>query len=187
MTWPEEAMRALKGSIGLILHDPSAIGNFNLTVSGFWRSFSAVLIIAPVYVYAASGHVPGSDGQADRYIAPILAAITLLLQWIFWPVFMAVISPLAGYSKTYARYITVFNWSEVLLAGMTFLPVLIAQLVAGSANAAGMSSLVMLLLSRYLRWYITRITLETNGTAAAALVLADMLAGLLIARLTGLI
>lgn len=185
MTWLDEARSALYGSWLLLVREPAAFGHFNNTEAGFWRSFSAIVLIAPLYLYAASVEVELPEAQSQGSASLIGATIGLILQWITWPLAMAVIARFAGLTHTYARYIIVYNWSSVLVILALLPPLILLDLGILGQSPALFLSFVALMLSLYYRWFVAVAALETTGLVASALVLADVALSIGISRLFG--
>ena len=60
-----EIGRSLYGAWRLLLLDPTGVQWFELSIAGFWRSFFAAALIAPVYVIMVvigAGNVPAGAG-----------------------------------------------------------------------------------------------------------------------------
>lgn len=185
MNWFDEARASLYGSWLLLIRDPEAFRHFNNTEAGFWRSFSAIILIAPLYLYAALVQVELPDAPATEEPSQVMLMIGLILQWIGWPLAMAIIARVAGLAQNYARYIIAYNWSSVLVILALLPPLILLDLGAVGPNVAVFLSFVVLLLSLYYRWYVAVAALETTGAVAAALVLADVVLSLGINRLFG--
>ena len=183
MNWLGEASRSLYASWLLLLRDLTGYQYFAQSEAGFWRSFSAFLIIAPLYLYASSVQIqlPG-DAPADAP-APPAALFGLALQWIGWPLAMVPIARFAGLQQSYARYIITYNWSSVLVVAVMMPPLILLDLGIFGVEMAVLLSFALLLVTLYYRWYIALTALETTGIVAGALVLADLVLSLAINRL----
>ena len=177
MSWLEEAARGIIGS-ALLLRGQWAQGWFNLTQAGFWRSFGAFLIAAPIYLWAARLGIPAEAGTAAQKAvvgAVLLKGLLMLaLQWISWPLAMVFIARLLKLSRNYAPYIIAYNWSTVLVLLLQLPPVLLYHFGLVSSNGAAFFMLFALGLVLYLRWQAARLALGAPAMLAVALVLADM-------------
>lgn len=187
MSWPDEVWNSLRGSWRLLLRDTGGFDDFDLSVSGFWRSFAVIIPIAPAYLYAISVQtgleVPGQPTPEPANLN--LAAMGLVAQWIAWPVVMAVVAHFAGLAGNYARYIVVYNWSSILVMLAQMAPVLLLALGPALIGIGGMLLFVVYALVLYYRWYIAQTALETTTTLAWALVLGDLVLSIGIAKLIG--
>lgn len=185
MSWFDEARQSLIGSWLLLIRDVSGYQQFNNTEAGFWRSFSAIVIVAPLYLYGASVQVQLPDSEAAASPSLIAAIIGLVLQWLGWPLAMAAIAYLTGLAHGYARYVIAYNWSSVLVIAALLPPLILLDLDWLSEGGALALSFIVLIGSLYYRWYVALTAFETSGAVAAALVLADVALSLGINRLVG--
>jgi hypothetical protein len=181
MNWLEEARQSLFGSWLLLIRNPEGYRHFAQSEAGFWRSFSAIVIIAPLYLYATTVQVE-LPGEADPAASPSLAAamVGLVLQWVGWPLAMVLIARVAGLQPGYARYIIAYNWSSVLVIALLMPPLILLDVGLVGAGFAVFLSFALMLVSLYYRWYVAQTAFETSGLVAAGLVFADLVLSLLI-------
>ena len=186
MNWIEEARRALYGSWLLLGRNTEGYRWFAQSEDGFWRSFSAIIIIAPLYLYATTVQIelPGEQGPVA---SPSLAAamVALLLQWIGWPLAMVPIARLAGLQHGYARYIIAYNWSSVLVVAVMVPPLMMLDVGLIGPGFAALLAFVLTIAALYYRWYVALTAFATTGIVAASLVVADVVLSLLINTLLG--
>jgi len=180
VTWLEEASQSLHACWLLLLRDASAYRLFNSSESGFWRSFSAVFLVAPLYLYASTIETRLPDAEPVASSSPGWALIGLLLQWGGWPLIMAVVARWIGLSRNYARYIIAYNWSSVLVIAGLLPPLMLYSADLVGSGTMAVLSLFVLLASLYYRWFIARTALETTGLVAVALVLGDLVLSVLV-------
>lgn len=184
MSWFDEARQSLHASWLLLLRDGTAYRLFNATEAGFWRSFSAIVLVAPLYLYAAAleARLPGVEQAPTPVAWPLLG---LMLQWAGWPLLMAGIAHAAGLSRHYARYIIAYNWSSVIVIAAFLPPLLFYDFGVAGAGLTAVLTLFVILASLYYRWYIAVTALEASGIVGLALVLADLVLSIAVNRLTG--
>jgi hypothetical protein len=119
----DEIDRSLTGAWKIFLDRPDAMQHFDTGYSGFWRSFQAILLVAPLYAITVFG------GWRSLAASPLLAtelinataffwarALALGIDWITLPILLALLAKPLGFSGTYAPYIVARNWSTVLIA-----------------------------------------------------------------------
>lgn len=182
--WFEEVRSSLVGSWLLLIRDTSGYREFDQSEAGFWRSFSAIVILAPLYLYAATVQVDIPDAPQGSP-SLVTSLVGLLLQWIGWPLAMVAIAWWAGLTRGYSRYIIAYNWSSVLVIAALMPPLILLDLGLIGQGSAVMLSFAMLFVTLYYRWYVALTALETTGAVAAALVVADVVLSLGIGRLVG--
>jgi hypothetical protein len=183
MNWVEEASQSLFGSWLLLVRDTGGYRYFAQSEAGFWRSFSAIVIIAPLYLYATTVQVEFPPEAAAASPSLAAAMVGLVLQWIGWPLAMVFIARFVGLQHGYARYIIAYNWSSVLVIGLLMPPLILLDLGLVGPGFAVFLSFVLMLVSLYYRWYVAQTAFETSGPIAAALVLADVALSLFVNRL----
>ena len=184
MNWLEEARRSLYGSWLLLIRNTEGYRQFVQTEAGFWRSFTAIVLVAPLYLYATTIQVD-LPGEAGPVAPPSLASavLGLVLQWIGWPLAMVLIARYAGLQDGFARYIIAYNWSSVLVIALLMPPLFLLDLGIVGPGLAVFLSFLLMLVSLYYRWYVAQTAFETTGLIAMALVLADFVLSLLVNRL----
>ncbi len=188
MSWYAEALSSLKGSwLILRLKDDEALAHFNFSESGFWRSFSAFIPAALIYLLAARLGIPAqaqTDSQQAAILGSLIAGVlNLALQWVAWPLVMVPAARILGLARRYGAYIIVYNWSSVLVLLVQVPPQALYYAGLIGKDAAGFFSLVLLVLILVYRWRIARLALEAPALIAAALVLLDMVISVAIFRL----
>ena len=116
-----EATRSIHGAWRIARLDPDALAYFNVTADGFWRSFSALVLVAPFYIgflILSHGQQPGPELPTGPVISAAWYVTVKLLAfvagWLVFPVVMVAISRLLDLTQTYAQYIIVWNWANVL-------------------------------------------------------------------------
>ena len=185
MNWLQEAQRAMSGSLRLLFRDTGGYDEFNLTESGFWRSFTAVIPIAPLFIYSATVEIvdPATADLGEHKPLPMeLVVITLVVQWFAWPLAMAFIARSAGLTHNYSRYIIAYNWSSILIMVMQLMPVLLFAMAGASVNMAVVLTTLILVILLYYRWYIALTALEITASFAWVVVLADFVLSFAITR-----
>src|SRR5215213_1983857 len=115
----DDIVRSLTGVWLLFLDRNGAIKLFDATVDGFWKSFQAIMLIAPIYAvsvladqqaYLMSAE-PGPPFDAATYFTA--RGLGLALDWVTIPLLLAALAPVLGIRGGYSAYIVVRNWSTV--------------------------------------------------------------------------
>lgn len=176
-----EVISSLNGVLLLARRDTDGYRYFNLTAEGFWRSFAAVLFVAPIYFILAEAAVqiaPTEEGAEPvaRDVGTFYfgKALTLTLDWIAFPVAMVFVTRILDLTRNYATFIIAFNWSSVLVFAVVNLPVILYAAGLLDAAATGFFGLVLLIPVLMFRWFVARTALDTTGLIASAVVLLEM-------------
>lgn len=179
-----EIIRSLSAAFQLAAHDVSALKRFNLSITGFWRSFAAFIVVAPLYLFSSrSALVRALETKGPDSVVYDLAGLGL--QWAIWLVIMAVVCKKLAAGQHYLRYVVVYNWLNALIMAVIILPMVLYQMGAIGQNAAVLLTFMLQMLALYYEWYATRLTLETPALITTAIVLADYVYSLGFVRLVG--
>jgi len=184
-----EAGRALTGAWRLFLNKPDALQFFDTGVDGFWRSFEAILLVAPCYAVAALAdrvaviHSLPPDSFSDGVFWPA-KAVSLCLDWVAFPILVALLSGFIGIGRGYVPYIAIRNWAAVLMT-LPFAAIALLQLMGISDDVLLLPSLIALAFSLRLTFVIARRTLGVAADVAAGLVALDWLVSIAIVTIVG--
>ena len=177
-----EIGRSLYGAWRLLLLDPTGVQWFELSIEGFWRSFFAAALIAPVYaimVVIDAGNVPAGAGPGAIVF---VKGIAYGLSWIVFPVAMIFLCRLLGLTETYVPYIIALNWSAIIQTAIFFPLALLSTTGALSAGIAAPLTFVVTLGLLFYQWFIARNVLQAGPFTAIALVFLDLLFTIFIDR-----
>jgi hypothetical protein len=177
-----QAIRSLKACWQLVCLDEDGYDQLDLSADGFWDSFKAIFLVAPLYIYANSA---GAQLTEPPQAPPaIFAAISMLaLLWVTWPWLMISISHLLGVERNYVRYVVAYNWTSVYIIA-ALVPVLLLQQLGVLGQVSGaLVSLCVVAWSLFLRYYVARTGLKTGALASGGLVAADLLLSFMLSAL----
>ena len=179
-----EVITALYGAYRLARFDPGGLGFFDVTVQGFWRSFFAAVLVAPLYLILLLTRYSNLPNPLPLFRFITLEAIAYVIAWVAFPLFMASLVREIGAEKNYIRFIVAYNWSAVL-QNAVFLPIEILAL-GGGLSAAASSTLGLFALAWIIAyiWFVTRTALGVTGGMAAGIVGVDFLISVLINSLS---
>ena len=169
-----EAATSLYGAYRLARFDARGMTYFETSLAGFWRSFFAAVIVAPMFAvvlamrYAAGGN--GVDGV--RFAA--VEAIAYVIAWVAFPLVMVSLARLLKREERYLGYIVAYNWASVLQNGL-YLPLVMLGLSGiMPAETAGPLSLIALSLILVYGCFIAKVALDVSAWTAVALVALDL-------------
>jgi len=178
--------------------DSKAISEFDRSFEGFFRSFFAVVLCAPLYIIVLMAERNVAADVATQMpsmgISPIselstavflIEGIAYLASWAVFPLAMIGITQLIGTGQRYVPFVIAYNWSACIVLAITVVPYIV--------YLAGVLPLALLLILYYpitifalvYRWRIARDALETTPWNAAGVVIFDVLLSILIAVLAG--
>lgn len=186
-----EVQRSLEAAWGLLLGRREAMRLLDTSDAGFWRSFQAIAIIAPLYAIIAladwraaqASVAPGMELPFSEGAFWISRAVLLGLDWVTLPILLAALGGFLGIRQRYAAFIVARNWSNVLgiavFAGIAFLDFI--GILPGDAIL--IPSLVALAFALRLSYMVARIALAVPIEVAIGFVAFDFLVSLALARL----
>ena len=171
-----EIAAGITGAVRLARRDPTGMDCFDTSPRGFWRSFWAAALVAPLFILVdvLSGGLGADTGP--RQLAVKL--IGYVIDWTLFPVVMITIADSLGKWPQYMRYIVAYNWSAVVqLTVLT--PAAVLAVTAPSHGTMLLAQVVTIALLIY-RAYVAHVALAVNlGTAAGIVLLDVLLAGVL--------
>ncbi len=172
-----EFMSAMIGAFKLAKRDASGLQYFNQTIEGFWRSFLAILLVAPIELVSdLSGRMSAAEGVGDSSTTSVLSGLPfLLIIWLAFPIAMAFMTRLLGLSHRYVPYIVAYNWCSIPLALLQAPVHLAAASGLLSDVMVGMLYMVLLTAAAYYLWFIAFAGLQTSRLTATGIVIFDIL------------
>ncbi len=180
MPTARETVNSLYGAYRLARFDAAGMNFFEVSIGGFWRSFHAAAIIAPLFgtllfMRFSAGLV---DAGAWRFAA--VEAIAYVIAWVAFPLIMVPLSKLIERQERYLGFIVAYNWAAVLQNAI-YLPLAIMAtggiVPADTANALGLIVLMMILIYT---WFIATAALKISAAGAAGIVALDLVLSIFI-------
>lgn len=179
-----ETIRSIAAAVTLVAHDRTALSRFNLTTAGFWHSFVAFALVAPLYLFSSrSALVRGLEDTPPDTMVFDLASLGL--QWALWLLIMVPVCARLAVGQHYGRYVIVYNWLNAVMMAFIIVPMGLYQFGMIGQSAAVLLTFVLQMLALYYEWYATRLTLETPPLVTSAIVLADYVFSLGFVRFFG--
>ena len=173
------ATAGLFGALQLARLDRGGMRYFDATIDGFWRSFQAAVIAAPVYlllVLLRADH-PLSP---DPVRATLIEAIGYVIDWTAFPLAAWYLCRAFNCSSRYVGFIVAYNWANVLQM-LAFVP--IALLSATDLLPAGVVSVIALAVTVaviYYQYFIARTALSIEALPAIGFVAVSFIIDLLL-------
>jgi hypothetical protein len=175
-----EVSMALQGAIRLAQLDAGGMALFNRSLTGFWRSFFAAVLAAPLQVYVLLIARPVPPGAAPLRLISI-EVIAYVIGWLIYPVVMLMVVDLIARRARYVDYIVAYNWASIPQY-MLFVPV-VTIAVASPAIGALLYLVVRGAMLVY-QWFIARAALQVSNPLAIALALFEFVLGVALDRIT---
>ena len=184
-TWAEVRW-ALIGCLRLARGDRGGLSCFDRSLDGFWRSFLAGVWSYPLYLVLLTMRVSFTQWQAAGGIRVVLIeTIAYVIAWVAFPLVMLSVLRWIGREHRFFDFMVPYNWCQLpqsvlfVLVGLDSESGILGDPIAQAIEVAAAVAVLVY------EWYIARVALETNGTAATLVVLADLVLGVIITRAAG--
>jgi hypothetical protein len=181
-----EAERSLTGVWRLFLNKPDALRFLDTSAEGFWRSFRAIILVAPLYAITALSDRNDilSDSVADEGFSTgsfaLAKLLTLCIDWVTLPILLGLIADLIGIRRGYPAFMVARNWGTVLTI-VPFAAISLLDLIGFlTPDLMFLPSLVALGATLRFSYLAARRTLGVGMDVAIGLVALDFLVSLAI-------
>jgi hypothetical protein len=163
----EYIKRSLKGAWELARANPNSMQFFDLTSDGFWKSFLALGVMAPVFILRAYYNMQG-EGDHPIMSESIYFVISLPLTafvMIYFTRFMKI-------AENYAPMVIAYNWVNAFIyCLLTIVSLALSLLLPESSGSSFMMLLLNSYFGLYVVWFMFKISLNIGGFLAAGVVL----------------
>jgi hypothetical protein len=177
-----EFARALRGAFRLLRLDPRGLDEFDATVEGFWRSFTAAVLTAPAYavlVVLEFSEKATESGEIDWVRIFAVRGIAFVMGWVAFPLAMHALTQAMGRGGAYFRFMVAYNWASIPQIAI-YLPMAIARnLWPEPAAPFALIAFIAILVYQY---FIARTALSVSPIVAAGVIAVDIILSLAIAR-----
>lgn len=178
----QEIRTSLNGAVLLAKRRPGALSYFNLSADGFYRSFYALLLAAPVF--ALENAFDYRSFETDTALVPFILILCLAL-WVSWGsylVVMGTVTRLMGLGDRFGAFVIVYNWVQLGLI-LVWLPVTVIATGILPPGFGSMLNLIFIVATYVYLWYILKVTLRTSGFIAAGFAFLEFLVVILVQSL----
>lgn len=164
----------LYGAWRLLWLDAGGLRYFNNSLEGFWRSFYAAVLVAPLMAIFLAVRYGGMETEISVLRFAAIETVQYVMLWVAFPLAMVGIARAIDRSRNYLVYIIAYNWATVW-QNVVFLPgiVLISMGVVGGPAGQFLSYALVAAVLAYV-WVVTRLALGVGGGMATMLVLVDL-------------
>ena len=172
-----EIIHALYGAFRLLLLDQNGMRWFNLSITGFCRSFLAAALVAPAY-FMTMGSGTADGVEPDGLL--LIRTVQYLIGWVAFPLVMILITRLMEWSDRYVAYIVAYNWSSVIMIGVMLPVSLLAQALRtpqSGLTLADSAYYIVFLFTLFYSWFVAHTALRISAVTAVAVVLMDLIIG----------
>ncbi|SHL37723.1 hypothetical protein [Roseibium suaedae] len=188
----QELRLSLRGAWLLLFNRPEGMGYFDLSLSGFWRSFGVAVFLLPAFfitsiaewqlILSETGLSP-EDLPGEAYW--LAQSLNFAIDWVTFPVLFALLAGWLGYSRSYVPFIIVRNWASLISTAPYALAGLLYVIGVIPAGIMVLFSLARLMIVAWYHFRIARIALGATVSASVGIVILDFVLSLLISELSG--
>ncbi|MBN8997161.1 MAG: hypothetical protein J0H63_02335 [Rhizobiales bacterium] len=174
----DEIVRSITGAWHVFIDRPDADRYFDLSVTGFWRSFRAIVLILPAYALSAATTWTTLPSSMDTTTFFVARTVSLAIDWVAFPIVLALVADRLRVSSTYSAYVIVRNWASVI-ATTPFAIISILYILGpiGQEVASTLSLAVLFVILRY-NYLIARRVLQVGIPLAIGVVVVDFILSL---------
>jgi len=172
-----EIFNALYGAFRLLLMDQSGMRWFNLSITGFVRSFLAAALVAPIYFMTMGSGSPNAVEPEGLFL---IRTIQYLAGWVAFPLVMIVIVRLMDWSDRYIDYIVAYNWSSVIMIGVMVPATLLSEAMRTPLSGFTLGDAayyIVFMFTLFYSWFVAHTALRIGPGTAIAIVLLDLIVG----------
>lgn len=167
----DDIHRYLAGVWRMMTGRPDGLGMLDLSVDGFWNSFSAIIIALPVMLASwvpAANEACGPDAAFALRLAYVgrLAAVDFAT-WVIPLAVFAVAARPAGLADRFIPYVVAANWGSALLVWLTLPVVVLGLFWPAGSGPADLVALLTVMATLVLSWRLTNVSLG-RGPAVAS-------------------
>ena len=167
--------RNLYGAWQLARFNPQGMTYLDYSPEGFWRSFSAILVSAPLYALLMAMQPDVLEMNGQQLDIPMLVNV---LKFIFILPLMAVVmlylTRFMNVAQNYVPMVVAYNWASVIMLAI-LIPVffLATSGIVGDTISSLMLLLTRVVLLMYL-WFIFKTSLQISGWLAVGFVVFEI-------------
>jgi len=170
-----EMMAGLYGALRLARADANGMRWFNTTPDGFWRSFWAAALVAPMFALLLWIRYESEGMTVAPLRFALLELVSYVVAWTLFPLLMFYLAQVVERERQYYGYMVAYNWSTVW-QNLVYLPLaMVSEMGVLSFAAASTLSVAVLAAVFVYIWFITRTALQVNALVAAGIVAVDFL------------
>lgn len=177
-----DVVAALYGAWRLMRFDKGGMRWFDVSITGFWRSFFAAVPVAPFYAVVIALELAARIEPYNMGWAILVSIIAYVVGWAAFPIVAIFVTRLLGLAPRYVPFIIAYNWANVPQT-LVYFPVIVigADRMAPQAITEFFAFAVTLYVLIY-QWFVTRTALDTTTLTATGIVILQVVIDILIHR-----
>jgi hypothetical protein len=187
----DDVARSLRASWQLMARGAEALDELELTRSGFWRSFVALLPLtlpAAIALLAALRLHVGLPNAAGLFTAPGLALAVLgatVSSILAVPALLLGLAPQLGHRPRFTTFVIAWNWAGIISVGLIAVPAAVFAIGWSTPGLALIQTLAFAVIVLRLRYCVARAAFGAESGLALPVLLASVVADYAILRICG--
>lgn len=177
----QEIFSSLYGAFRLACFDENGLSYFNISVEGFWRSFFAALLLAPIYILSVGQDILTPEGGFSFWVL-LVHFFTYVAGLVMFPLVAFLVTDLIGLGHRFTALVVAVNWSSILAFGLLTVSITFFSLLQQPALGDLILFVILTGLIVY-HWFVIKTALETTTLIAIAFVLFDAVLGAMLHQL----
>lgn len=190
-----EISDGMTGAWRLATGDPDALDSFDMSVDGFSKSFTAIVLAAPFWLWMTltnrniAAQIIEADGEMIGMppfgLFMTVETVSYLSTWLLFLGLMIIIVRILDIEERFVPFAIVYNWAMLLLYFLIAIPP-VALFNIGIIDVSGkflLDRLLYIVQLIYL-WHIVRTTLKASSLQAGMIVALDFLLALLVSQIS---
>lgn len=177
-----EIRAGIEGALAILKREPAAMARFDLSLDGFFKSFTAMLLAAPAYALLVLQRLAHEPIDLAGPLLFLLEALSYVVGWLAFPLAAALVLWLLGQGRRFVPLVVAGNWAALLQVGLLVAASLAA--LALPAETGALVTTVAVLAALFYQWLVVKTALEAPGGIAAGFVILDIASSMLV---TGLV
>jgi hypothetical protein len=171
-------VRAVKGLSRLFRFDASYAGYFDKSIPGTWRSFFAMMLVAPIVALSVPDDLNKFYPNTSEFEFLAVEYLLYVINWFAMPLAVLEIGRRLKRGEEMPSYITVYNWLQLI--NLPFALLLWTAVAIGGKDLGYLVYLLSLAVYFIYVFYLSRSFLRVENHAAALFVIADLAVYLLL-------
>jgi hypothetical protein len=175
-----EIQRSVRAAWLLARGDTRGMEQFDLSLEGFWKSFTAALLVAPAYAIVLLDQYSAVGWPEDVAGTVFAEVVSFVLGWLAFPIVTIFLTRLLGLGARYVPLIVANNWAAVVQVALYTAVVVLGTVLPAQLRTLALFAATIAVLAY--QWFVIRTALGTTGAIALGLVVVDSLTSIVLSR-----
>ena len=180
--------RSIDAVVRLALRDTQGLSLLDLTADGFYRSFAAMIVAAPLFATYVSGWrnmvISVATAAGHKFEAAelefgardvALSVVMYLLLWFVFPIVALLILRFLNQTARYSALVIAYNWSAILVMLLFNIPLALFGLGIISAFPTVALLFTIFGFALYYRFFLAVAALQAGASTAMAVAAVNVI------------